>query len=214
VRPIVTTVTPPTASSNGIALSQSRGSAGALTLNGSLASGGVATLSAPGRIGITSAGNDSGITWTITGTARVEQNSIVQSETIAGATAGNTATSTQDFLTVTSIVSSGAAAGNVTAGPTGVGSGPWVVWSQYASDFQVQWSAFLMTGTPTYTVDFTPDDVFGLWLPAGVPFPRAISGAQQVGVNASGGFTNTVRASRLTVLTAGSVQLDQTQQGS
>ena len=53
------TLTLQATNANGIALSQSRGSAGNLTLNGSLVSGGVANLVTAQFVGITSNGNDS-----------------------------------------------------------------------------------------------------------------------------------------------------------
>ncbi len=214
--PIATTVTTIAGVANGIATSQSLPFAGALTLNGSLVSGGVATLDAPRRIAITSAGNDSGITWTITGTARSQQNGVVQSETIKGATLGNTVYTTQDFATVTSIVASGATASTVTAGTNGVASGPWVPWDTQTVDFQVSvYGTVLSAAPPTWQLDYTYDDVFGTWLPAGVPFPRALTSQTLVGLSGTGEgqLTNPVRATRLTLTAYGSAQLIQQQQG-
>ena len=214
MHPIATTVTLVAAVTNGVALSQSLAGAGDLTLNGSLVSGGVATFDAPRRVGITSAGNDSGITWTITGTSRPEQGSITFSETIAGADAG-TAQTTQDFATVTSIAGSGATASTVTAGTTSTGSGPWVPWDQYQTDFQVSCAGFVLSGSPTWTVEYTYDDVFGLWLPSNVPFPRPLplSTLKNQTVSADAPIDFVVRASRLTLTVVGGVQLVQTQQG-
>ena len=103
---------------NGISLLQSNASAGNLTITGSLATGGVATMDVARRVGITSMGNDSGLTWTITGTDRYGR---AQSESIAGAN-DTVAQSTRDFLTVTKIASSGATASTVEAGTTGTAS--------------------------------------------------------------------------------------------
>lgn len=215
MRPIVTTVTTGASNATAIALSQSLGAAGHLVINGSEASGGVATLDAVRRVAITSAGNDSGITWTVTGTARPEQGGVVQVETIQGANAG-AATTTQDFATVASIASSGATASTVTAGTSNTASGPWVPWSQYAEDFQVTVYAAVMSGTPTWTLEYTYDDVFGTWLPAGVSFPRAIplTAMTNKTTSADGTLAGPVRASRITLTAPGSVQLTQTQQGS
>lgn len=214
MHPIVTTVTLDAASANAIALSQSLAAAGALTLNGALVTNGVATLDAPRRVGITSAGNDSGITWTVTGTARPEQGGVTFSETIAGANIG-VAQTTQDFATVTSIVGSGATASTVTAGTTGTGSGAWVPWDTYAVDFQVSCYGAVMSGTPTWSVEYTYDDVFGTWLPSDVPFPRPLqlSTLKNQTVSLDGQINFTVRASRLTLTVVGSVQLTQQQQG-
>ena len=154
MRPIATQVGPLTAlSANGIALSQSLAGAGALTLNGAYATGGVATLPQPRRAGITSAGNDTGITWTIVGTDRTG-NPI--SETLAGAGIGLTAQSVLDYLTVTSITSSGATASTVTAGTTGVASSAWIRLDDWAlPQTAIQCDA---SGTVNYTVQSTLDD--------------------------------------------------------
>ena len=72
-----------------------------------------------------------------------------------------------------------------------------------------------MSGAPTWSVEYTYDDVFGTWLPPNVPFPRPVvlSTLSAKTVSADGSIANTVRASRLTLTVAGSVQLTQTQQG-
>jgi len=89
-----------------IAASQTHGSAGALTINGSLASGGVATMLTQQQIGITSTANYSAVNFTITGTDGYGR---TISEVLAGANNG-TANSVFSYLTVTSIVASAAAA--------------------------------------------------------------------------------------------------------
>lgn len=85
--------------------------AGALTLDGALVSNGVGTPDVPRNVVITSAGDDSGITFTITGTRY--QDIVV--ETVTGADTG-AAASAKAFDTVTAITASGAAAGNVKIG--------------------------------------------------------------------------------------------------
>jgi hypothetical protein len=216
-RPITTSVTIAAAVANGLAQAQQLFGAGshALALNGSLvAASGIATLDAPRRVIIASAGNDSGINFTVVGTARPEQGGIALTETVAG-TNGGTAQTTQDFATVSSITASGATAGNVTAGTNGVASGPWVVWDQQFSDFQVSIAGFVLSGAPTWQVDYTYDDPFGTWQPAGIPFPRAFVHPILNGEagTADGNFDKTVRASRLTLTAVGGAQLVQTQQG-
>lgn len=220
--PIVTTLTLAAAVTNGIAQSQSLPGASGLklALNGSLVTNGAAALDAPRRIIITSAGNDSGITWTVVGTRGSWWASTPLTETFTGANIG-AAQSTQDFLTVTSITGSGATASTVTAGTDGVGSGPWVPWSKYSTDFQVSLFGVVLSGSPTWQVDYTYDDVFGLWLPPGILFPRPLTFALMTGVTGTldGALANAgVRASRLTISAlgggiAGSAQLTQEQQG-
>lgn len=213
-RPVVTSVTIAAAQATGYALSQKPGAAGSLTLNGALVTSGVGRPDAPRRVAIASDADDSAHTFTITGTARAEQGGIALSETLTGP---NNATvfTTQDFATVTAITISAAATGNITAGTNGVASGPWVAWSEFQTDFQVQLDGFVLSGSPTWQADYTPDDVFGTWLPANVPFPRAIAIAALTGKTgtASGAVTTPVRATRLTLTAVGGVQLSQTQQG-
>lgn len=215
-RPIVTSVTIGAAVANGIAQSQSRGSAGNLTLNGSLVTGGVAIMDAPRRVIITSAGDDSGITFTITGAGRPQNNGgAAISETIAGADAA-AAQTTQDFATVTRISNSAATASTITAGTSDVASGPWVVSSQFQTDFQASLFGHLLSGSPTWQVDYTYDDVFGTWLAPGQTFPIAIPLPTLMAqtTDADGSIANTtVRAVRLTLTVPGSVMLTTTQQG-
>ena len=69
MRPIVVTVGPlAAASANNIALSQTPGGAGALTLNGSLVVGGVAILDVPRQVRITTTADETAKTFTIKGT--------------------------------------------------------------------------------------------------------------------------------------------------
>ena len=85
---------------------------GNLTLGGASTSGGSATFSKGNKVTITSAGDDSARTFTITGTNDSGQS---QNEQITGANAG-TAEGTKLFKTITQISVDGATTGNVTAG--------------------------------------------------------------------------------------------------
>jgi hypothetical protein len=209
--PIVTTVTAIAGNATLIAASQTlTAPALAMTLTSA-----VVTLDTPRRVIVTSAGNDSGITFTITGTSRTQQGSIAQSETITGGNAA-AASTTQDFATVTGTTASGSTASTVTVGTSGTASGPWVPWDMFIKNFQVAIQANVLSGSPTYQVDVTQDDVFGTWLPSGVPFPRAFPWPGLVGATASvlSSIDKPVRASRLTLTAVGSVQLTQQQAGS
>src|ERR1700691_5563673 len=90
----------------GIVTSQALAGAGALTIDGTLSTGGVATLTPPQNVVITSGGNDSGITFTISGT---DYGGSAISEVLTGAS-GAAVTSVYLYATVTSIVASGAVA--------------------------------------------------------------------------------------------------------
>lgn len=107
----------------GICASQSAAGAGNLTINGSLASGGIAYLRQNRAVYITSAADESGVTFTITGTympgAGPNTVPVAQSETVTGADTSTVCT-TKQFYTVTQIAVSGATTGNVTVGMNGV----------------------------------------------------------------------------------------------
>jgi hypothetical protein len=107
-------------SATNVAAAQAVAGAGDLTLNGTLVSGGVAYLGGQRRVYITSAGNDTGITFTVKGTLSGEGNSGIsyQSETITGSNTSVVAT-TKLFTTITAITASNAAAGNVSVGVQG-----------------------------------------------------------------------------------------------
>jgi len=106
---------------DGISVAATIGSATTLTLGGTLTSGG--SYTSGDNIGqlvtILSAGDDSGITFTIVGTDAVGD---ALTEVVTGADT-STATSSGYFNTVTSITTSAATAGDVSAGVTGTGTG-------------------------------------------------------------------------------------------
>jgi|TARA_R110002033_G_scaffold76618_2_gene128308 hypothetical protein len=97
---------------DGISTAASVGNNAALTIGGALASGGSVTNASGRQVTILSAGNDSGISFTVVGT---DVNGSALSETVTGANAG-TATSSGYFKTITSITAVGNPAGNVSAG--------------------------------------------------------------------------------------------------
>jgi hypothetical protein len=102
---------------NNICASQSPGGAGNLTINGALATGGVAYLGQPTQVYITSAGNDSSRTFTVYGTSYSDGGTGIyaQVETVTGANASVVQTNSK-FFTVTRVAISGASAAAVTVG--------------------------------------------------------------------------------------------------
>ena len=132
MRPIEILIDPVDADADGLAVAQAVAGSQALTLNGALISGGVFTGDYARRIGILSAGNDAGITFTILGT---DPDGKALSEAVTGsAAAPGTATSTGYFKTVSSVTSSGAAAGNVSVGTVDELSTPTIPLNTYNSD--------------------------------------------------------------------------------
>ena len=97
-----------TADPDGISTAASVGNNASLVIGGALASGGAVTFDEPRNITILSAGDDSGISFTATGT---DETGTAVTESITGADSG-TATGSTFFTTITAI----AAVGNVSAG--------------------------------------------------------------------------------------------------
>lgn len=154
MRPVTVTVGPlAAASANNIALSQTVAGAASVNLNGTLVTGGVAYLSKPQQVLITDVGNDSGITFTITGTDRY---GAALTQTLTG-TSGSSVATTVDFLTITSIKTSGStSASGITVGTNGVAGSDWVRFDEYCpSNTSIQCN---VTGTVNYTVQSTLDD--------------------------------------------------------
>lgn len=153
MRPIIITAGPlASASATNIRTASPVAGAGAVTLNGSLVTGGIAVLDNPRRVLITSGGNDSGITFTLTGKNSAGD---TLTEVVAG-TNGSSAYSVLDYKQLTSVVASGASAGNVSIGTNGVGGSPWVMLDPWA--FPGVALQLTVSGTVNYTVQQTLDD--------------------------------------------------------
>ncbi len=163
MRPITFTTTGlATADTDSIALSQAKAAPGNLTINGVLASGGVATLtssSAKPRYGllvtIKSGGDDTGVVFTITGT---RAGGGAQTEAVTGVNAG-TATSTLAFETVTQIAVSAAVATVVEVGTAQAGSTDWIPMDIYTPNAQTAISVNI-SGSLNYSVVYTNEDPF------------------------------------------------------
>jgi len=160
--------------------------------------GGVATLDTGRRVIITSGGNDTGITFTVTGTNEVGQKI---SDTFAGAS-GAAATSNLDFVTVTSITHTGSVATTVTAGTGTTGSSPWTIMNwRGAPQEQISVAVEVVGGgSVTFAVEYTLDDPNNLQ--GGAAFPLPIGSTISGTATASGVITQPVVALRNTI-TAG-----------
>lgn len=155
MRPVSLSRTLAAAVANCICLAQTTAGAGDLLINGSLASGGVATLDVQRIVGVASAADLSAIHFTIYGT---DTNGYVISETILGPTAGTTRSTTLNFLTVTRVAVDAAVGTNVTVGTTGVGASqpvPLDIYLPFGSTISVD-----VTGTLNYSVQVTNDDPY------------------------------------------------------
>lgn len=143
-----------TADDNGICLSQTTVGADDLTINGALASGGVATLDVARRVLVTSDDDDTGITFTITGTDRYGR---VQTEVLTGPDTAGVYTE-KDFLTVTNIATSGATTGNIIVGTNGIGSTAPLIVDTFINPAMYGVSC-VINGSATYTLEVTYDDL-------------------------------------------------------
>lgn len=112
MRPKIIHIDPDNVDVDGISVAAAVAAAGNLTLGGALTSGGVFTADYPRQISITSSGNDSARTFTVTGT---DPNGVAQTEDITGPSA-TAVESTKYFKTITSIAVDAACAGNISAG--------------------------------------------------------------------------------------------------
>lgn len=197
MRPIIVSVGPlAAASANNIALSQTVSGAANVVLNGSVVTGGVAVLDNPRRVLITNVGNDSGITFTITGTTFA---GMTVSETVTG-TNGSTVATVTDFATVTSIKTSGStSASGITVGTNGVAGSSWIRFDDWAPN---QWSIQInVSGTVNYTVQTTLDDPNDPGSPVAVPSVQWVNSTDanlvsQTGVKYSA-FTGAPRYARV-----------------
>src|SRR5215831_7732629 len=153
--PRTISLAPAAASATAISALHSPG-AGAILIDGTSASGGVATLDIARRVLFTSGTSDTGITFTVVGTDRFGQ---PLTETIQGG--ATTATTTQDFKTVTSITHTGSVAGTLTVGTVSAStaaSSEWVAITPTANPVNIG-IYVLVSGTVNYTVEYTYDDL-------------------------------------------------------
>lgn len=133
---------------------------GATTGNVTVGAYSTVTLDTARRVIITSAGDDTGITFAITGT---DLTGNLISETLTGANTA-AAASALDYYTVTSIKPSGATAAAVTIGTNGVAS-RMVRMDDYAGNAQAALTC-TVSGTVNYTVQYSNDDPG--WLFSGI----------------------------------------------
>jgi hypothetical protein len=145
--------TPTAVDADGVCASQSP-AAGAILINGALTTGGVATFGAAQKVRLTSGGNDSGITFTFTGT---DADGNVQSETVNGTNASNSDT-TKFYKTITSISKSGAAAGTIVVGNLITSVSPTLKINTTISPCNFNILTQLISGTATWGMDYTFDE--------------------------------------------------------
>jgi hypothetical protein len=145
MRPQIVTVGPLALASAAILFGPASVVTGAVTL-------GSTALDKARRVIFTSSGNDTGLTYTVSGTNWAGD---TISETVAGVSAA-AATTVLDYLSLTSVSVNGASAGTLSIGTNGVAASPWVRLDNWApAPVAVQLSVF---GTVNATLQQTLDD--------------------------------------------------------
>ena len=185
---------PVAAVATGVAASQGPVTGGAsFTLNGSLVVNGVAIMDVARQVIITSAGNDSAITFTITGTNWF---GVPISEVLTGANIG-VATSVNSYKTVTKIVANSTTASTVTAGTNGVASSPPIVQSLGSGENA---SLFVqVTGTVNYSVFQTFDNPFVANPDAACVWVAVVAGLTAQTANATATISQPAMAYKLVI---------------
>ncbi len=212
-----------------VCAAQTPAAAGPLAVNGTNAASGVAVLDVARRVLVTTAANETGKTMTVTGTDR-ERNPI--REVLALPNAGTVFTA-QDFLKVTSVVISAAAAGAITVGTSVMASTRWMRLDTMVGVFAATAAVNFAATTASVTVEVTNDQVDKQTVDreagvmdmsfAGLPYsafvppaPFSAAGATAVSADTLAQISTPVRAIRLTVLsgaTNGPVRLTVQQAG-
>ncbi len=132
-------------------------SSAAVTDNVEVGINGVATLTTPQHVTLWATSDESGGSFTITGTDR---NGRAQTETLVGPGASATVVGVMNFATITHVLSP-AAATAVEVGVDGTCESAWLPLNTRNNDFNVGLGAVLSSGADlTYTVQHTFDDVF------------------------------------------------------
>lgn len=166
MRPVRIYMLPRALDADGIATAQTLGGAASVTLDGALVTDGVAIIKQTGtdsagrpyslhgqQVTIASVGNDSGVTFTVTGT---DQDGQTITATVTGANAG-TANVGGYWSTITAVSSSGATAADITVGITTLSSSPTVPLDIYNAAGCAL--GVILSGTATYTVQHTFQDI-------------------------------------------------------
>lgn len=207
MRQIVETLQLVAAVNNAVCLDQTRLTAGSLTLDGANVVAGVAVFNAAYLVTVTSTGNDSTRTYTITGTNAA---GVAISETITGPNIATVST-TQYFKTVTGVsVVGGGTVGTVRAGFGTAGVAPPIILDVHGRpDVSLQ---VVVSGTVTWTLQQTLDNLWDISNPTWFSHPDANMVAQTV--NRQGNYAYIPSAVRLLITSGtGSATLTVLQSG-
>lgn len=204
MRPISFSYAPLPASGNTavVCALQTIAGAGNLLINGSKASGGVATLPGQQYLLFTTTEDDTGVTATITGT---DAGGNVIGEAVV-LVSSSTVASTKSYKTVTQIAVSGAIAANISVGVNGLGYSQPYPLDVYLTPFEVSVSVD-GSGQATYKAQYTYDNVWASTWPNGTQ--NWVDSASMTGKTAAfvDSVTAPVTAVRFAITTAHSAQV-------
>jgi len=154
LKPVTLNVAPTAATTNNICTTHTPITTAPLTIAGTAVTAGVATLGAAQLIRLTSAGDDSAITFTFTGT---DADGDAQSQTVAGTNASNTDTTTF-FKTITAITHTGTVAGAVIVGNLITSVSPTFFPANVPGSVALGINVQLVSGTTTCALNQTYED--------------------------------------------------------
>jgi len=209
MRPKRVTLTPQS-DADGICASQTPSSGGAqnLTIDGALSSGGESALNHGHLIDITSLGNDSGRTFTVTGE---DYRGVTLTESITGPNT-TTVTGIKYFKKVTQVQVDADTAGAITVGVSGKCSSPTFLLDHYTNPFNIGFGVEVL-GSLTYTVQHTFDDLQVIDISSSTYFNHdSVSGKTN---SEDGNYAYGIVALRIIVtsFTSGTVNFTYTQTG-
>jgi hypothetical protein len=154
MRPISFTRSQPAADADSVANEQLLNASGAITVDGTLASGGVATLTVPAYLTVFSEAS-AAVTFVVTGT---RPGGGTQTESIAISASG-TVTGSLSFATVTEITASAPTSATISVGNAVPGYTDWIPLDIYTPN-QVTNISNKVSGTVNYSVEYTNEDPF------------------------------------------------------
>lgn len=209
------TVVANAASTTSVAAAQTVVGAGTLTLAASPVTFGSGTAQ---RITLTSTGNISGVTFTITG---LGPNGAALVSTLAGPN-NNTVTSLVAYTSVTSIANSGSVSTNTSAGNSATAESIMFPPDVNSNPLSIGFGCIIPTGTTaTYTVQHTFDNIYAPSAPIGSTYNYGAATnawfnhpvVAALTANSDGNYAFPVAAIRLIVTAAGTVTMKLRQSG-
>lgn len=206
MRPISFTRSQPAADADSVAAVQLLNASGAITLNGSLAVGGVATLTVPAYVTAFSE-KSATVNFIVTGTA---PSGAQQVETLAISASG-TVTGALSFATVTRVFADAPTSATISIGNAITGYTGWIPLDIYTPN-QVTTISAKTSGTVNYSVEYTNEDPFDTSIQQ-MAVPHPVASLTAASTDQTQFTTTLMRAVRLKINSgSGSVRFTVVQQ--